>query len=230
MGSIGEGLRLGNATHLPITEGLKNWESRSRREMEQGVGNGKVETAALFDKNGKPIDAYLGEEHTVGIDPKKLNAPETEGAVMTHTHPDDRFGGSLSMTDIRLFAQSNWGEIRATSKQGQLYSLKAGPNADREGLRKWAQSKTKLYQKNFNNSYKQSLKRATTVLKSGPHKGQIKLTDPKTGKATYRAPMTPEQADRYARAYAVGMFDRTYAKNLAKFGFIYTSTKGGKNK
>ena len=234
MGSLGtrdEGLHVGGkVTHLPITENIRQWEQRSLKEAQQGVGHGKVETAAIFDKNGKPLDAYLGTRHSVGIESSKLKAPETEGATMTHLHPDDNFGGTLSMTDVHLFSRSNWGEIRATSKQGQLYSIKAGPNADREGLRKWAQSKAKMYQKNFDNSYKSALKKATTVLKSGPHKGQIKLTDPKSGKVTYRQPMTPAQADKYARTYAVGMFDRTYEKNLPKFGFTYTKTKGGRSK
>lgn len=231
MGSLGrdEGMQVGGkVTHLPIQESIRQWEARSLKEAQQGVGHGKVETGALFDKNGKPIDAYLGERHSVNIDPSKLNAPETEGATFTHLHPDDRFGGTLSMTDIHTFAQSNWGELRATSKQGQMYSIKATENANREGLQKWAQSKAKLYQKNFDKSYKSSLKRAKTVLKSGPHKGQIKLTDPKTGKVTYRPPMTAAQADKYARTFATGMLDRTYAKNLEKFGFKYTKTKGGK--
>lgn len=234
MGSLGirdEGMRVGGkVTHLPITENIREWEVRSLKEAQQGVGYGKVETGALFDKNGNPIDAYIGTRHSVGIDPSKMKAPETEGATFTHLHPDPSFGGTLSMTDLHTFAQTNWKELRATSKQGQMYSIVAGPNADREGLRKWAKSKAKMYQKNFQNSYDSALAKATTPLKSGPHKGQIKLTDPKTGKVTYRQPMTPAQAEKYARTYSVGMFDRTYAKNLAKFGFTYTSTKGGKNK
>ena len=242
MGSLGrdEGVQIGNATHLPIKEGLRQWEARSQKEAQQGVGHGKVETAALFDKNGKPIDAYLGTKHSVNIDPNKLNAPETEGATFTHLHPDDRFGGTLSMTDIHTFARSNWGELRATSKQGQVYAIRATENANREGLQKWAQSKAKMYQKNFDNAYNSALKQASTPLKSGPHKGQIKLTtrqnrtNPETGKretitkVTYRQPMTAAQADKYARTYAVGMLDRTYAKNLEKFGFKYVKTKGGK--
>ena len=233
MGSLGrdEGIQIGKGgtvRHLPITEGMREWEVRSEREARERVGNGKVETGALFDKNGNPIDAYIGTKHSVNIDPSKINTPETEGAVFTHLHPDADFGGTLSLTDLHTFAQTNWGEIRAVSKQGQLYSLKAGPNADREGLRKWVQSKNKMYKKNLANSYESSLKRATTVLKSGPHKGQIKLIDPSTGKAIYRQPMTDAQAEKYARTYAVGMFERTYKKNLSKFGFTYTKTKGGK--
>ena len=243
MGSLGEGVYVGgNVKHLPISEDIRAWEARSLKEAQEGVGHGKVETGALFDKNGNPIDAYLGTEHSVAIDPKKLNAPETEGATFTHLHPDDSFGGSLSITDIHTFARSNWGQLRATSKQGQVYSITATENADREGLRKWAQSKAKLYQKNFNNAYDSALKQATTPLKSGAHKGKVKLvtrtnvTDPKTGerktvkKVTYRDPMTPAQADKYARTYAVGMFDRTLAKNLEKFGFKYVKTKGGKSR
>ena len=243
MGSLGkdEGIHVGGkVNHLPITENLNAWEQRSRQDIERGVGRGKVETAALFDKNGKPIDAYVGTEHSVNIDPSKMKTPETAGATFTHVHPNNDFGGSLSLTDLHTFAQTNWGEMRAVSKQGQLYSLKAEPNADREGLRKWVQSKNKMYKKNLSNAYESALKQATTVLKSGPHKGQIKLTtrknvtDPKTGErktvtqVTYRKPMTDAQAEKYARTYSVGMLERTYQKNLSKFGFTYKKTKGGK--
>lgn len=236
MGSVGMVIgrgQLGSASnpvqHLPITETMREWEVRTQREARQGVGQGEVETGALFDRNGRPIDAYLGTRHSVAIDPTKVNVPETEGATFTHLHPDSGFGGSLSLTDLKTFSRTNWGELRATTKQGQLYSIKAGQNADREGLRKWVNSNQRILNRNFRNSYYSSLKRATTVLKSGPHKGQVKLISP-TGKVTYRAPMNAEQADRYARQYSVGMFERTYKKNLAKYGFTYTSTKGGRNR
>ena len=219
----------GELRHLPIQGTLREWEVRTQREAREGIGNGEVETGALFDRNGRPIDAYLGDRHSVRIDVAKLNTPETEGATFTHLHPDSGFGGTLSLTDLKTFSRTNWGELRATSKQGQLYSIRANANADREGLRKWVNSHEKVLNKNFKNSYESSLKRAVTPLKSGPHKGQVKLESP-SGKVTYRAPMTPEQADRYARTYSVGMFERTYKKNLAKFGFTYTSTKGGKSR
>lgn len=220
----------GNVKHLAVDTDkttLSNWEARTKKEAE-GIGGGKVETAALFDKNGKAIDAYIGDAHQVNIDPKKLNNPETEGATFTHLHPNNALGGTLSLQDLKVFAKSNWGEMRATSKQGQLYSIKANPNADREALLKWVNSKSKILNKNFRASYDRALKAATTPLKSGPHKGEVKLVDRTTGRTVYRKPMTPQQAYSYARQYSVGLFDRTYGKNLKKMGFDYIATKAGK--
>lgn len=214
-----------DANRLPITQGLREWEARSRREAERGVGQGKVETAAIFDSNGNPVTAYLGDRHSVAFEPRMLNV---QGATFTHLHPDNNFGGTLSLQDLKVFARSQWSELRASSKQGQLYSIKAGNNVNREGLRKWINSNEKLLQKNFSNSYKSALKNATTVLKSGPNKGKVKLNQP-NGTVKYVNPMTKEQVASYARQYSVGLFDRAYRKNLAKFGITYTSTKAGKN-
>lgn len=220
----------GNVRHLPITDRIGDWESRTRREASQNVGGGNVEVGALFDKDGNPIDAFLGQRHYVNVDTNKFNNPETEDATFTHFHPDSKFGGTFSMADISVFATTNWGEMRAYTQQGQVYSIKAGPNADREALGKWAKRNNKLFQRNFNNSFDRALKEATTKLKSGPHAGKVKLTDRKTGRVTYRDPMSPQQADAYARQVAVGMFDRTYKKNLEKFGFTYTKTKSGRSR
>lgn len=206
---------------LPIEQGLREWEARSRREAERGVGEGKVETAAIFDNDGNPITAYLGDRHSVGFEPKMLNV---EGATFTHLHPDNNFGGTLSLQDLKVMARSKWSELRATSKQGQLYSIKANANANREGLRKWINSNEKLLQKNFRNSAESAYRNATTPLKSGPNKGKVKLNLP-NGTVKYVEPMTKQQARAYARQYSVGLFERAYRKNLSKFGFEFTKTK-----
>lgn len=212
----------GNVQLEPLAGRLTDWENAVRR----GDVDSTIEHGALYGANGEAIVGYMGDQHSVNIDDRVLQTP---GAIFTHIHPDNNFGGSLSMQDIDVFAHSQLSEVRAISKQGQLYSIRATENIDREGLGKWVKANKKLMQRNFDRSMKSALKTATTPLKSGPHKGQIKLTDPRTGKVTYRQPMTQQQAARYARQYSVGMFERMYKKNLAQFGVIYTSTKAGKN-
>lgn len=207
----------GALKRLPVTGTVRDWENRTK------ANQGKVETAAIFNTKGEPLAAFQGNEHSVPFDAK---LKDVEGATFTHYHPDKNFGGTLSLQDLKVFAGSKWNEIRAYAKTGQLYSLKANNNVNREGLRKWVNSNQKMLQKNFSNSYKSALKNATTPLKSGPHKGQVKLNLP-NGKVKYTEPMTKAQAAAYARQYAVGMFERAYKKNLAKFGVTYTSTKGG---
>jgi len=236
MGSTGAtGLlkgRPGSVKHLPITGegGIDSWEARMKGEAAKMPGQGKVEYGILFDSNGQAIDGYLGNEHSVLTD-KKVWGKEGEGVkdgIFTHFHPDNDFGGTLSMQDLAVYADSDLKEIRAFSQQGQLYSVKAGPNADKKKLASWVKKNKKLQQKNFEKSYESALKAATTPLKSGPHKGQVKLVNRNTGKTVYRDPMTDKQAQAYARAYSVGSYDRMYKKNLEKYGFTYTATKAGK--
>ena len=211
-----------NARPLPIEGSIRDWENRVQN---QGIGGGNVETAAVFDRNGNPLGAYLGERHSVSFRPQDL---QIEGATFTHFHPNPSFGGTLSLQDLKVFARSKWDEIRAYTGQGKLYSVKAGSNVDREGLSKWIKSHEKLLQKNFAQSYNSALKNATTELKSGPHAGKVKLRQP-DGSYKYVNPLTPKQAAAYARTYSVGMFDRAYKKALSKYGVIYTSTNAGKN-
>ena len=201
----------------PLAGTITEWNNSIR----SGNRDPEIEHAALYDANGEPIVGYQGDEDSVALDSRVLRVP---GGTMTHNHPDDDFGGTLSMADLNVFARSQLKRIEAVSSQGSLYTITAGENVDRDGLRKWIRANQKLMQRNFSNSYKSALKKATTVIKSGVHEGKVKLTNPKTGKAIYRDPMTPEQAANYARQYSVGMFDRMYKKAFDKFGISYNST------
>lgn len=216
MGSSGI-LTSGPFNQIPVTGDLEEWEKSTRSGTDRAT-----ETATFFTASGEPVTGFTGDEHSVHVDPRYL---KIDGGIMTHNHPDNDFGGTLSMQDLKVFANSNLSEVRAYSEQGYSYSVKAGRNADKDALKRWVSTNQKLMQKNFVNSYKSAYKQATTPLKSGPHKGQVKLVNRRTGKVVYRQPMTQEQAARYARQYSVGAFDRMYQKNLSKFGFTYTSTK-----
>ena len=202
----------------PITGGVKDFEDTLRK----GEVNPDVEHGALYDADGNPIVGYLGEEHTTPVDNRVL---EVENGSFTHYHPDKNFGGTLSMSDLKVFAESKLDSLRAVTSQGYLYSINATDKLDRDKLMKWVNKNQKLAQKNFEASYKSALKKAVTPLKSGPHKGKIKLTNPTTGKVVYRNPMTPKQAESFARKYSVQMFDRMYKKNLKKLGVDYKATK-----
>ena len=202
----------------PIKGDVGEWENTLRK----GETTLDVEHGALFDADGNPIVGYGGDKHTTPVDNRVLTVPD---GLFTHYHPDKAFGGTLSMADLKVFAQSKLSELRAVTSQGYLYSIKAGKDVDRAKLEKWVNKNQKLAQKNFEASYKSALKKATTPLKSGPNKGKVKLTNPSTGKTIYRKPMTPKQAENFARKYSVQMFDRMYKKNLSKLGVKYTATK-----
>lgn len=200
MGATGIVISSGGANppqELPITQGtdLGDWE--------KGIRNNDYETGVLVDKDGIPVKAYKGGEHSVQLPPSILQNPAYEGATFTHNHPNDKFGGTFSAADIKVFTQSNWGEMRAVSKDGTTYILRATKNSDRAKLEKWLKGKQKLYQRNFNLSYTAALTRA---------KDKLGMTD--------------AQADKYARQYAVGRYNKRWAENLKKFGFDYVVKKG----
>lgn len=227
---VGGGSGAVNSYELSGPYTAKDVESRGRNVNAFGEGENN-EYGVLIPANGAGAKVFLGERHSVAVDKASLDA--AAGGVFTHKHPDNSFGGSFSMTDLKVMAKSQLGEMRAFSKQGQLYSIKANANADRKGLSNWVNSHQKIYQKNFENSYRSALKSATTPLKSGPHKGMARIAvGRKDGKTVYKyvKPMTPSQADKYARQYSTGSFERAYKKALGKFGFTYTSTKAGLKK
>lgn len=216
---IGRGSVSGSINELPITRGtdLESWE----RDMR----NQNIEYALVVDKNGVPARAFSGDEHSVGI---ASSALDVKDAVFTHNHPDKAFGGTFSVTDLNTFSKSQWKELRVVDRQGTTYIITAGPNADREKLRNYTRSQGKFLQKTFNKSYSSALKSAKKVYKDKSGKEYIKLkTRTADGKikTVRREPMTDAQADTYARQYAVGMYTRTYKKNLEKFGFKYTVKK-----
>lgn len=235
---IGDPSKSGSIQELPITSqgDLDAWERANKR---QGI-----EYAVVLDENGKPMTAFSGDEHSVGLHPRVL---DWEGVTFTHNHPDKYFGGSFSTTDLNTFAKSKWAEMRADTAQGKTYILRATPNSDREGLLKYTNSQAKFLAKNFKNSYKSALKNAAKTYTDKDGKKYIKLktlVKDKNGNVQYyengkpktkivkRPPMTPAQADKYAREYSVGLYDRTYKKNLEKFGFEYIvkNSKAGSNR
>lgn len=216
----------GRVKELPIVskDGLDTWE--------KGIKNNDYETAVVFDKDGVPVFAFEGDAHSVAI-PQK--ATQVEGGVLTHNHPDKYYGGTLSEADIRNFANSKLDEMRAVQSDGTTYILRAKPNLDRDKLRRYINKNQKLMQKNFEGAYTKALKQATAApIASGKNKGKIKLTVPSQGKTItkYVNPMTPEQAQAYARTYSVGIFNRTYKKNLNKYGveYVVKKSKAGSNK
>ena len=197
----------------------------NKAQSNNPLTNAPHEEMYIFDKNGTALAGFTGGSGSVSI---RGNTLQYEGAEGYHNHPGS-FGGTLSLTDLKTFSQSKWSSITAVDAQGRQYTVKAGANANREGLRKWATNQGRVLERNIQNSYKKTVTQATTPLKSGPHKGMAKISVTKRNangktvtKTSYIKPMTPAQADKLGRQVATGMFDRAYKKNIAKFGFTYT--------
>lgn len=210
-----------NLRPIPIQGGLREQEySRTVQGLDH-------EQFMLFDRDGNPVKGFDGDRHSVSVDNDTLRI-DGNGY---HNHPDPGWGGTLSMTDIGLFARSQMQSLSAIDQQGNTYTIRDKGNGDRAGLAKWVNKNRQLLNKNFQQAYRKQLKQLTTPLKSGPHKGMVKVQVQKrvngklVTKTSYQKPMTPEQADRVTRQITTGMYERAYAKAFDKYGFTYVTGK-----
>lgn len=216
----------GNVKMFPIAQGKNTVADveKSWRDGTNGFGNPNVEYAVVYDPNSGEIPVvYQGDAHHVNV---RAEEGEKEGYTLTHFHPDKNFGGTLSTTDIRTLTSTKLGEIRAVTRQGITYGLRAGSNANRAGMNAWAKRSNNILQKNFNNSYASALQRA--------REGRTVRHVSPSGKVTWRynrdaqgnvIKMTPAQAAKYARTYSVGMYDRAIRKAAEQYGFTYYKKK-----
>ena len=217
----------GNVKMLPIAQGDTTVRDFERAWADERGFKKDIEYAIVYDPKNPNIGVmYEGNYHGVSVRPEEL---DKSGWTVTHYHPGNRFGGTLSMQDVRFFTNSQLGEVRAVTRQGWSYSLKAGPNADRKGFNAWAKRADNVLKKNFARSYDAAAKRAAegrTVMKRSPS-GKIYYTYKRDANGNI-VKMNSDQAATYARQVSVGLYDRTLQKNAEKYGFTYTKTKSKK--
>lgn len=88
------------------------------------------EQLVVIGRDGYVRAVVDGGEHSVGITANA--AQHIRGNIVTHNHPN---GGTFSPADVISAGRTGAGEIRAASKRyGKTYSLKAGKNANGNGL------------------------------------------------------------------------------------------------
>lgn len=235
MGSIRVG---GNVKPIVVKDGIDKWETTLRKEIEQGIGQGEKVVVAIYDADGNPVTGFIGNrgDEYVNISRRSMKVPD---ATFTILHTNDTFGGTMPLSELKVFSKSAWNKMDATTKQGMLYSIQAD-KVDKNGrnytdaelaqnkkkLESWVNSKSSILNKNFKRSYDKTLKDAMTPLKSGPNKGMVKITV--DGKTVYRKPMTEKQANAFALRKSFKMLENTYSKNLKDLGFTYKAKKGVK--
>ena len=224
MGGIKVG---GNVRMLPIAQGNttvadleRDWMNRTGSVFSRG----DREYAVVYDPNSGEIPVvYEGDRHSVNVRPLDT---EREGATLTHFHPDRRFGGTLSTQDLRMFTNSQLAEIRAVTSSGQVFGVRAGANANRQGLSNWLRSRNNVLQRNFRQSYTAAMRRALegrTVRHVSPT-GKISWTLRRDSNGNV-VRMNREQALAYARQVSTGAYDRAYRNALERFGFTYYKRK-----
>ena len=96
-------------------EGVRNFEGRIRSEP--------LERGQFFDENGQPRSGEIvGSENAIDISKGKGVAGD---AIFTHNHPNN---GNFSPADLTTATNYNMAEIRATTQNGNTYSMKRGPD------------------------------------------------------------------------------------------------------
>ena len=97
------------------TEGVRNFEGRIRNEP--------LERGQFFDESGQPrSEEITGSENAIDISKGKGVA---EDAIFTHNHPNN---GNFSAADLTTATNYNMAEMRATTQNGNTYSMKRGPD------------------------------------------------------------------------------------------------------
>src|SRR3990167_3380567 len=86
-------------------------------KAEREIVRKDVEHGAAFDAIGKRIGTWEGTAKSISISAASILLMRNDGnAVLTHNHPTQGGGGSLSMPDLQFASSANLAEIRAVNE------------------------------------------------------------------------------------------------------------------
>lgn len=93
------------------------WLSKEMAGFEKDNAGAKIESGAVYSKDGKELFRVKGDENAVDFNESQLR--QMKGAVVTHNHPvvtGHPDGGSFSPSDIRLMFNTDAAEVRAVTE------------------------------------------------------------------------------------------------------------------
>lgn len=190
----------GKSKSYPVD--ISKIKDKSLQGIENKIRQLKHEEAYIFDKNDKLVAGASGGNSSVGI---PNNWGNLDGATVTHGHPVGKynFGGTLSMADANLMANTKWGEMRAAaSGKGEYnYIMKRTSKSDNSGLKNRIAKDSKNMEKNIADTYKKSYNKAIA-----------------SGKSESKA--RHESAQK-----AVGLMQSYWRKTLPQYGFVFVTPK-----
>lgn len=96
--------------------------------IEDKIRNQNYETAAIVDKDGNVLLNKDGGQRSVGFTP--MECAMMSGNTLTHNHPSSSI---FSSEDISCFVANDMLEMRATTREGNTFSLKRGEGYNRVG-------------------------------------------------------------------------------------------------
>ena len=112
-GSRGGGVTLG-ATERGYTRDF----AKNVFAAEASIKDYSVEHGIVFDERGNIISHDIGNENSVGFDPRVIR-----DRVVTHNHPDGWDAHGLSGADLKAVVQGNMKELRAVTST-HVFSVK----------------------------------------------------------------------------------------------------------
>ena len=96
--------------------------------IEDKIRNQNYETAAIVDKDGNVLLNKDGGQRQVGF--TVIECAMMQGNTLTHNHPSSSI---FSAEDISCFVANDMLEMRATTREGNTFSLKRGEGYNRVG-------------------------------------------------------------------------------------------------
>ncbi|MHC4635838.1 MAG: hypothetical protein ACYSYU_11650 [Planctomycetota bacterium] len=93
------------------------WLSEEMASFEKDNAGSKIESGAVYSKDGKELFRVKGDENAVDFNESQLR--QMKGAVVTHNHPvvsGHPDGGSFSPSDISLMFNTGAAEVRAVTE------------------------------------------------------------------------------------------------------------------
>ena len=81
----------------------------------------KIEKATIITKDGTILQEIIGENHMVDV--RNISKETFKNNILTHNHP---MGGNFSTEDINSFLELDLYELRASTDNGTVYSLRKG--------------------------------------------------------------------------------------------------------
>lgn len=171
-------------------------------DAERRIRNLKHEELFVFDKDGKLVEAYKGNSHSVSF---PMSVLDYKGATVTHGHPKGAadFGGTFSFADVKNMLESKWAEHRATaSGQGEMNYI----------MRKGQGAKPKAFYNQINRDYKQ-IERYLSDRYTKAYDDALK--DGKSKQSAMHA----------ARQMAVGYLNDYWRRTAPKFGYEFITRK-----
>ena len=96
--------------------------------VEDKIRNRNYESAAIIDKDGNELLFKDGSHSRVGFSP--MECAMMNGNTLTHNHPSSSI---FSSEDISCFVVNDMLEMRATTREGNTFSIKRGEGYNRVG-------------------------------------------------------------------------------------------------